>query len=204
MLFFLPDCRKIGDIPLDYSEKVKKNVPQSKYPQDKSLYNKLRQPVLRQKIKRRIQIMKTENIKSMLSFIVCMVLIAAMALFTIGCNDSSKTSEPSDNIITETDITELGDGETQISFTVVDLNGKESHFVIYTDRTILGDALMDHDLIAGEESEYGLYIKTVNGITLDYDKDGKYWAFYIDGKYATTGVDTTEIEDHVKYYLKAE
>ena len=148
--------------------------------------------------------MKTENIKSMLSFIVCMVLIAAMALFTIGCNDSSKTSEPSDNIITETDITELGDGETQISFTVVDLNGKESHFVIYTDRTILGDALMDHDLIAGEESEYGLYIKTVNGITLDYDKDGKYWAFYIDGKYATTGVDTTEIEDHVKYYLKAE
>ena len=142
----------------------------------------------------------------MLSFIVCMVLIAAMALFTIGCNDNNTTltSEPSDNIITETDITELGDGETQVSFTVVDVDGKESHFVIYTDKTILSEALMEHGLIEGEESEYGLYVKTVNGITLDYEKDGKYWAFYIDDKYATTGVEKTEISDFTKYYFKAE
>ena len=52
MLFFLPYCRKIGDIPLDYSEKVKNNVPQSKYPQDKSLYNKLRKPVFKAKDKK--------------------------------------------------------------------------------------------------------------------------------------------------------
>lgn len=150
--------------------------------------------------------MKTTNIKSMLSFIVCMVLIAAIALFTIGCNDNNTptTSEPADKILAETDVTELGDGETQVSFTVVDVDGKESHFIIYTDKTILGEALMEHNLIAGEESEYGLYVKTVNGTTLDYEKDGKYWAFYIDGKYANTGVETTEISDVAKYYFKAE
>ena len=47
--------------------------------------------------------MKKTNIKSMLSFIVCMVLIAAIALFTIGCNDNATpiTAEPSGNIIAE-------------------------------------------------------------------------------------------------------
>lgn len=148
--------------------------------------------------------MKKTNLKSILSFIVCMVLIAAMALTTIGCNDKSTSSEPNDKIIQETDIRELGDGHTQVSFTVVDPKGKESHFVIYTNKTILADALLEHDLIAGEESAYGLYVKTVNGITLDYEKDGKYWAFYVDGKYATQGVEKTEISDVAKYYFKAE
>ena len=148
--------------------------------------------------------MKKTNIKSMLSFIVCMVLIAAMALFTIGCNDNSTSSDPTDTILNETDIRELGDGATQVSFTVVDQNGKESHFVIYTDKTILSDALLEHNLIAGEDGEYGLYVKTVNGTTLDYNKDGKYWAFYVDGAYANVGVDQTEIEAGVSYELKAE
>lgn len=148
--------------------------------------------------------MKKTNFKSILSFIVCMVLIAAMALTTIGCNDKSTSSEPADKILDETDITELGDGHTQVSFTVVDPEGKESHFVIYTNKTILADALLEHDLIAGEESAYGLYVKTVNGITLDYEKDGKYWALYVDGKYANQGVDKTEISDVSKYYFKAE
>ena len=63
---------------------------------------------------------------------------------------------------------------------------------------------MELGLISGEESQYGLYVKTVNGITLDYDKDGKYWAFYIGGEYAVTGVDTTEITAGSTYTFKAE
>ena len=148
--------------------------------------------------------MKKTNIKSMSSFIVCMVLIAAMALFTIGCNDNSTSSDTTDTILNETDIRELGDGATQVSFTVVDQNGKEAHFIIHTDKTILSDALLEHDLIAGEDSEYGLYVKTVNGTTLDYNKDGKYWAFYVNDAYATKGVEKTEIDDSAKYCFKAE
>ena len=148
--------------------------------------------------------MKKTNIKSMLSFIVCMVLFAAMALFTIGCNDNSTSSDTTDTILNETDIRELGDGATQVSFTVVDQNGKEAHFIIHTDKTILSDALLEHDLIAGEDSEYGLYVKTVNGTTLDYNKDGKYWAFYVNDAYATKGVEKTEIDDSAKYCFKAE
>lgn len=50
--------------------------------------------------------------------------------------------------------------------------------------TTVGKALLDQGVIAGEDSSYGLYVKTVNGTTLDYDTDGMYWAFYINGEYA--------------------
>ena len=53
-------------------------------------------------------------------------------------------------------------------------------------------------------SSYGLYVKTVNGITLDYDTDGMYWAFYINGEYVQTGVDATGVEDGAVYAFRAE
>ena len=68
----------------------------------------------------------------------------------------------------------------------------------------LGEYLLSKGIIAGEEGEYGMFFHTVNGITLDWDKDGKYWAFYINGEYAMTGVDMTEAEDGAIYTLKPE
>ena len=42
-------------------------------------------------------------------------------------------------------------------------------------------------------------VKAVNGIAADYDADGCYWALYIDGSYAATGVDTTPVTDGGSY-----
>ena len=61
--------------------------------------------------------------------------------------------------------------------------------------------MFEHELISGEESQYGLYIKSVNGIVADYDVDASYWAFYVDGEYAMSGVDTTEIAEGKVYQL---
>ena len=72
---------------------------------------------------------------------------------------------------------------------------------VKTDETMLGAALLAAGIIAGEESTYGLYVKSVNGMTADYDVDGTYWALYIDGSYALTGVDTTPIEAGKVYKL---
>ena len=77
-------------------------------------------------------------------------------------------------------------------FVAVDLDGNETKYEIHTEEKLVGTALIAHGLIAGEDGPYGLYVKTVNGITLDYDKDGKYWSLLIDGEYAMTGVDMTE------------
>lgn len=88
---------------------------------------------------------------------------------------------------------ELGEGETQFTFIVADIDGNEKTFTINTDETTVGAALVNIGIIAGDESEYGLYVKSVNGVTADWNVDQTYWAFYIDGEYAMTGVDATEV-----------
>lgn len=154
--------------------------------------------------------MKMKRNKKFSSFILCMVLIVAMALSTTGCNGSSDNGTPSaaqtevTNSSTRTETTVLGEGSTSFAFTVVDKDGNETQFEIHTDKEIVGDALTELELISGDESEYGLYVKTVNGITADYDADGVYWAFYINGEYAATGVDSTPITEGESYSFKVE
>jgi len=90
-----------------------------------------------------------------------------------------------------------------VSFKVVvtDLEGKETTFEYTSSAASVGEALVAEGLIEGHETEYGLYIDTVNGITADWDADQTYWAFYINGEYATTGIDGTEIVADTTYGL---
>ncbi len=147
--------------------------------------------------------MKMTRLKKSLSSILCIMLIAAIALFAVGCNDNKaqKTQNPGS---VSSEVVELGEGKTSFDFTVVDADGNEAVFKIKTDKKIVGEALQELDLIAGEEGPYGLYVKTVNGKTLDFDKDGKYWAFYVNGEYGQTGVDKTEVVEGTVYSFKAE
>lgn len=157
--------------------------------------------------------MKMKRNKKLSSFILCMVLIVAMALSATGCNGSTpKTSVTETNTETkenaddsaQAESTVLGEGSRSFSFTVVDQDGKETQFEIHTDKETVGDALTELELIAGEEGDYGLYVKTVNNITVDYDTDGKYWAFYVNGEYAAAGVDSTPIAEGESYAFHVE
>ena len=96
---------------------------------------------------------------------------------------------------------EFGNGSTVV---VVEVKAGETSvkLTVNTDKTTVGAALLEHGLIAGDDSEYGLYIKVVNGITADYDIDQSYWAFYINGEYAMTGIDSTEITAGATYLLE--
>ena len=98
----------------------------------------------------------------------------------------------------------LGDGSVKITVIVVDADGNETNFVVNTDKETVGDALLEQNLIEGEEGDYGLYVKTVNGITADYDTDQTYWAFYVNGEYASTGVDSTSVNEGDTYEFKVE
>ena len=102
------------------------------------------------------------------------------------------------------EVTVLGEGETTFLFTVVDKDGAETVFEIHTDKEIVGDALLELGLIAGEDGDYGLFVKSVNGIVADYEVDKTYWAFYVNGEYAMSGVDTTTIEENTSYMFKVE
>lgn len=134
----------------------------------------------------------------------CMALIVAMALFASGCGSKGGDTPSGTEQTVYTDGSKLGEGSVQFSFTVADKDGNETHLEIHTDKDTIGDALLELGLIAGDEREYGLYVKTVNGITADYDTDGVYWAFYIDGEYAMTGVDSTPVTADASYAFKVE
>ena len=97
--------------------------------------------------------------------------------------------------------TVMGEGTTTFYLTVRNTDQSVTRFQINTDASTVGEALLALELIAGDESEYGLYVTSVNGITADWDTEKAYWAFYIDGEYAATGVDATEIAAGVTYEL---
>ena len=154
------------------------------------------------------------NNKKIVTLIVAMMLVASMVCGTVGCGGSNQqagnavqNTEVQDTEIQkveESQVTILGEGATQFAFTVIDKDGNETAFEIHTDKEIVGEALMELALIEGEVGAYGLYVKTVNGITADYDEDQTYWAFYVNGEYATSGVDTTAIEEGMTYTFKVE
>lgn len=163
--------------------------------------------------------------KRLLIWILCTMLSMAVSAGAAGCNGStdaknsvesgtpseSESQTPSESesqtASADTDSTErrvLGEGRTSFDFDVIDQDGGGTKFEIHTDKETVGEALMELGLIEGDESEYGLYVKTVTGITADYDKDGKYWAFYINEEYAQTGVDATAIAEGDSYSFKIE
>ena len=160
--------------------------------------------------------MNTNSTKKWLSFILCVALIAAIALTAMGCTDTNpETPEVSgDTTVTTAESgttaetpdpnapTVKGEGATVFYFNVVDKDGKETKFEIHTDKTTVGEALLELGLIEGDMGDYGLYVKKVNGITAEYEVDGTYWAFYIGDDYGMTGVDMTDIQPGATYAFK--
>ena len=134
----------------------------------------------------------TMNNKNRAYRLVLMVLIAAMVLCFAACE---QTKAPSDV---------PAEGTKSFIFEVIDRDGSVKSFDIVTSAGTVGEALIEEGLIQGEEGPYGLYVKTVNGTTYDYDADGCYWAFYVNGEYGMSGVELTEIEEGATYAFKAE
>lgn len=156
--------------------------------------------------------MKFSN-KKIVTLMLAMMLVASMVASTVGCGGSNQQAQNSvqntevqstETQNEESQVAILGEGATQFAFTVIDKEGNETAFEIHTEKEIVGEALLELEMIAGEDGAYGLYVKTVNGITADYDVDQTYWAFYVNGEYATSGVDTTAIEEGMTYTFKVE
>ena len=135
------------------------------------------------------------TIQSTVTVILALIFIVAL----VSCDTVEKTGVW-ENATYRKD-TEFGSGAKNV---VVEVKAEDQlvTFTIKTDKDTVGAALLEHGLIAGEEGAYGLYVKQVNGITADYDVDQTYWSFYINGEYAMTGVDTTEITEGATYRLE--
>ena len=132
------------------------------------------------------------------------LLLAAVMLLALAACGQKDAKDDGKVELPVADGAVIGTGATAITVEVQGADGKSVTFTVNTDEETVGAALLKLGVIAGEDSDYGLYVKTVNGITLDYDTDGMYWAFYINGEYAQTGVDATGVEDGAVYAFRAE
>lgn len=91
------------------------------------------------------------------------------------------------------------EGGKHITVEVVHSDGSTAEFTYDTDEEYLGTLLLDKGLISGSNSEYGLYVETVDGETADFNADGSYWWLSCNGEDAQTGVDLVVINDGDRY-----
>ena len=140
--------------------------------------------------------------KAILSLI-CAILCVSTVLCSCsgGGNDATTAAG---TIATETTAaytvangahSKIGSGKFSFMLEVIDSNGNSTVFDVASDKSTVGEALSSIGLISGEQGDYGLYVKTVNGITADYDKDGTYWAFSVNGELSQKGVDQTYVKN---------
>ena len=143
--------------------------------------------------------------------LLALLLILALT-FTITLTACEK--EPAPEVETEGEVertgawenatyikdTEFGEGEKTITVKVV-AEEQEIVFTIHTNQQYLDKAMLAHELITGEDSEYGLYVKTVNGILADYNVDQTYWSVCKDNTPTPVGISSVEIADGDSYQL---
>lgn len=85
-----------------------------------------------------------------------------------------------------------------IQFQAVHKDGTKKDFTITTDAKTLREALEQEKLIEGEDGAYGLFVKTVDGETVD-DANQEWWCLTKGGEMWSNGVDQTEIADGDAY-----
>lgn len=151
--------------------------------------------------------MKTKISTKLLAVLLCIAFLLSLC----ACGSDNETVDSTQAVKTEvadplwenavyTEDVTLGEGETTIDV-VVEAGEKSIVVTINTDAKNLEDAITGVDLVQGDQSEYGLFIKVVNGITADYDVDQSYWSINKNGEYMMSGAKDTEIANGDKYEL---
>lgn len=115
----------------------------------------------------------------LIGIIVAVLLVAAVAVFAIVYQNAQQPVQQ---------------GQKNIAIAIIDADGNSEEKQLQTDAEYLGQALQDAKLVAGEMSEYGLFIKSVNGIAAD-DALQQWWCITKGGEDVLTGADTTPIAD---------
>ena len=134
--------------------------------------------------------MKKQTFMIRLSLVLTLLLLVAAVM--IGCGEqtfSAETTGASD-VQPAPDAEPIGEGQYTFAFSAIFADGSAKRYAVSTDCETVGAALLELELIAGEEGPFGLYVKSVCGVVADYDLDGTYWSLYTDGEMSTVGVDS--------------
>ena len=93
-------------------------------------------------------------------------------------------------------------GSKAYAVTVIHKDGSEKVFEYRTDEEYLAGALLEEGLVAGDNTQYGLTIITVDGEAAVWEKDNAYWAIWIGEEMAMTGASETPVYDGSSFKLE--
>ena len=127
------------------------------------------------------------------------LLLLLIGLTLIGCN-TRVTASANGSIVFE-----LHNGQEVISTKEVDF---------YTGDSLLSLLQANFDVVCADENNqpdptcsyvgpYGVYLIAVGEVSTDVTKN-EYIAFYINGEYAMTGIDSTDVVDETVYQFRYE
>ncbi len=138
-------------------------------------------------------------------------LLCAVSVTLTACGEKTKTLESSGSSTvvsdaglwsgaTYTEDTEIGAGAHTALITVT-IDGKSVVITMKSDKDNLAEMLVETGLAEGDNSEYGLYIKRVNGVLADYSVDQSYWSLLQNGTPTAVGASSITISDGDAYEL---
>ena len=116
----------------------------------------------------------------------------------VGGTESGESSLWDSALYTED--AEIGEGSHSVQIEVR-IEGRSVTLTVRSDKDNLADMLTESGLVEGDTSEYGLYIKKVNGVSADYDTDGAYWGLNKDGEPTPVGASAITVTDGEHYEL---
>lgn len=139
-------------------------------------------------------------------------ILCSLSLTLMGCKDTGTSSETPSSVTSASESAgvwdlarykedaELGEGSLTMRLEVT-ADNRTVTLTIKTDETNLEKILTANELVEGDESEFGLFIKSVNGIRADYDLDKAYWSIEKDGAPTPTGANAITVSDGETYTL---
>ena len=95
------------------------------------------------------------------------------------------------------------EGQKKITIQVTHIDKaahKDQTFEVKTKEEYLLGAARSVVKIEGENGQYGLFVKTVDGETADEQKQ-QWWCIMVNGEMGVLGIDTQPVEDGGKYEL---
>lgn len=131
-----------------------------------------------------------------IAMVIVAIMVVAVPMIAIF---SPKGALSENNIATE----QATAVEKAITIEVIDSAKKSVTYNVTTDAEFLRGAMDDTEGLeySGDESQYGIMVKTVNGELADYDKNGAYWSFTVNGEYSNHGIDTQPVNDGDEFVI---
>jgi hypothetical protein len=80
---------------------------------------------------------------------------------------------------------------------MIDKDEDVTEWEITSDETYLSEALLAEELIEGAVGDFGLFVTSVNGVTIE--ESNAYWELFVDGESSMLGVSSVEIAEGVTY-----